>query len=92
MSVPTLRQVLVTATRQLAEVSTSPRLDAELLLAAALDRHRSYLHAWPERGLDPEAAARFAAWLNRRSAGEPVAYLLGRREFWSLALEVTPDT
>ncbi len=92
MNSRTLRQVLVTATRQLAEVSTSSRLDAELLLAAALERPRSYLHAWPERVLEPEPAARFAAWLNRRREGEPVAYLLGRREFWSLELEVTPDT
>ena len=73
-------------------ISETPRLDAEILLAAALDRPRSYLHAWPERRPEPEQAARFAAWLERRSSGEPVAYLLGRREFWSLELEVTPDT
>ncbi|MDQ5908334.1 MAG: Release factor glutamine methyltransferase [Pseudomonadota bacterium] len=92
MNSRSFRQILVTATQQLAEVSASPRLDAELLLAAALDRPRSYLHTWPERVLEPEPAARFAAWLNRRGAGEPVAYLLGWREFWSLELEVTPDT
>ncbi len=92
MSAATLRELLAHAARRLTAVSETPRLDAELLLAAALDRPRSYLHAWPERVLEIEQAARFAAWLERRLNGEPVAYLLGRREFWSLELEVTPDT
>ena len=92
MSVATLGQLLADAARQLSIVSDTPRLDAEVLLAAALGRGRSHLHAWPERVPEPEQAARFAAWLERRLSGEPVAYLLGRREFWSLDLEVTPDT
>ena len=92
MSAATLRELLTNAARRLAEISETPRLDAEVLLAAALERPRGYLHAWPERLPEPEPAARFAAWLDRRCAGEPVAYLLGRREFWSLELEVTPDT
>ena len=92
MNAITLRQLLVDAAGQLTEVSESPRLDAEVLLAAALGRPRSHLHAWPERMLEPEQADLFSAWLDRRRAGEPVAYLLGRREFWSLELEVTPDT
>jgi len=84
--------LLTVATQRLAEISETPRLDAELLLAAALERPRSYLHAWPERVPEPDRATRFLAWLNQRQAGEPIAYLLGRREFWSLELEVTPDT
>lgn len=92
MSAAALRELLAHATRRLIEISASPRLDAEILLAAALEQPRSYLHAWPERTPTLEQAARFAAWLDRRRAGEPVAYILGRREFWSLDLEVTPDT
>lgn len=92
MSATTLRDWLNHAARRLAEVSDTPRLDAELLLAVALDRSRSYLHAWPERVPEPDQIARFTAWLDRRHTGEPVAYILGRREFWSLELEVTPDT
>lgn len=92
MSAATLRELLADAVRHLAEVSDSPRLDAELLLAAALSRPRSYLHAWPERVPEPEQYSRFTAWLDRRRAGEPAAYILGRREFWSLELDVTPDT
>jgi release factor glutamine methyltransferase len=68
------------------------RLEAEVLLAACLDKPRSYLHAWPERQIEPRQRDRFAALISRRAAGEPVAYLLERREFWSLPLTVTPDT
>ncbi|MDG4551649.1 MAG: peptide chain release factor N(5)-glutamine methyltransferase [Candidatus Contendobacter sp.] len=92
MSAAALRELLAHAARRLIEISDSPRLDAELLLAAALERPRGYLHAWPERTPEPEQFARFTAWLDRRIAGEPVAYILGGREFWSLDLEVTPDT
>jgi len=92
VSLATLDELSADAARRLAAISDTPRLDAEVLLAAALDRPRSHLLAWPERIPEPEQAARFAAWLERRLAGEPVAYLLGRREFWSLELDVTPDT
>ena len=68
------------------------RADAEILLAHALGKSRSWLYAWGEALMPPEAAARFAALLQRRQLGEPVAYLVGRREFWSLDLEVTPAT
>ena len=92
MSAVTLRSLLADATRHLAAISETPRLDAEVLLAAALARPRSYLHAWPERTPEPAQSARFLAWLAWRGAGFPVAYIIGRREFWSLDLEVTPDT
>jgi len=70
----------------------SPALDAEVLLAHALGRPRSYLYAWPEHIPDAAAQARFAELLARRIRGEPVAYLTGTREFWSLSLSVTPET
>ena len=79
------------ATAELPE-SPTPRLDAELLLANALGKSRSYLHTWPEREVEAEPAARFAADLARRRAGEPVAYILGRQGFWSLELEVAAHT
>ncbi|MDX1609888.1 MAG: protein-(glutamine-N5) methyltransferase, release factor-specific, partial [Halofilum sp. (in: g-proteobacteria)] len=65
-------------------------LDAELLLAHVLGRSRTWLRAWPEHRLDPGQQDRYEALVMRRAAGEPVAYLLGRREFWSLELEVGP--
>ena len=68
------------------------RLEAEILLAACLDRPRSHLFAWPERQVEPWQQERFATLISRRASGEPIAYLLGRREFWSLPLTVTPET
>ncbi|WP_249582690.1 peptide chain release factor N(5)-glutamine methyltransferase [Pseudomonas viridiflava] len=77
-----------------AELPDSPtaRLDAELLLAAALGKPRSFLHTWPERIVSTEAALAFAGYLQRRRTGEPVAYILGQQGFWKLDLEVAPHT
>lgn len=88
----TIRQLLAVAASQLAASSTSPRLDAELLLAAALERPRSYLHAWPELVVPAKTLARFTDLVARRQSGEPIAYLLRRWEFWSLSLEVNAAT
>lgn len=78
------------ATRERLAATAAAALEAELLLAHVLDRPRTYLRAWPERRLTPEQQTRLDALLSRRTAGEPLAYLLGRREFWSLELEVAP--
>ena len=72
--------------------SPSASLDAELLLAAALGKSRSYLRTWPEREPSAEQQTAFAGMLERRRAGEPVAYILGQQGFWSLDLEVAPHT
>ena len=66
------------------------RRDAELLLAAAWSLTRTQLLARTLDPVPPEVAARFAAHCASRAAGVPVAYLLGRREFWSLDFEVNP--
>jgi release factor glutamine methyltransferase len=86
----TIRQLLEQATRLLN--SGSARLDAEVLLAHIVKRPRSYLHTWPEAHLPIESCARFRQLLQQRLRGEPVAYLTGEREFWSLPLAVTVDT
>ena len=72
--------------------SESRVLDAELLLCHVLGKGRSYLRTWPEALLNTEQVERFLALLARRRAGEPVAYLLGERGFWSLDLQVSPAT
>jgi release factor glutamine methyltransferase len=82
-----VREALVAATARLAEVSDTPRLDAELLMAHALDVSREdLLLGQPER----EAPAEFEALVARRLAHEPVAYISGRRAFWTIELEVGP--
>jgi release factor glutamine methyltransferase len=65
--------------------------EVELLLGHALGRDRAWLYAHADDALDTADAVRFHALLMRRAAGEPIAYLLGRREFWSLDIVVTPD-
>ncbi len=79
------------AARELAAVSDSPSLDAQLLLAAAAGCSRSAVLAYPERVLDLEGVARFRVLTARRGRGEPLAYLTGAREFFGLGLEVGPD-
>lgn len=67
-------------------------VDAEWLLVHALGRPRSWLYAHRDDLVAPADAERFRALLARRTAGEPVAYLTGRRGFWSFDLAVTPAT
>lgn len=68
----------------------TPRLDAEVLLAAAMGVDRAALIAGPERGLEPAEARAFADAARRRTQREPVAYILGRKGFRRLELEVDP--
>lgn len=70
--------------------STSPRLDAELLLAEVLGEPRIRLYAEFNRPLAPEERARYRELVRRRARGEPVQYLLERQEFWSITLHVRP--
>lgn len=67
------------------------RLDAQALLAAVLERPRAWLLSHDEEALGEAAQARFAALVERRAGGEPLAYLLGEKEFFGLTLRVTPD-
>ena len=86
-----IRSLLDEGATKLTRVSDQPRREAEVLLGAALRRSRAWLLANPdERILDCEATDRYEAFLTRRAHGEPVAYLLGEKEFWSLLLRVGP--
>lgn len=84
---PETNGALVQATKQLARVSDTPRLDAELLLAHALGISREALLL----GGDRPVPAAFEAFLARRLHHEPVAYITGHKSFWTLDLAVTPD-
>ncbi len=87
-----ISELLEAVTARLAGVSESPRLDAEILLGRAIDMPRSYLFAHPEDVPDDAAIERFEGTVSRRMAGEPMAYIMGIREFWSMELMVTPAT
>ena len=88
----TILRALTRARETLAATSETARLDAEILLAQVLGGSRTRLLAHLDAPLDPASASRFEVLVARRHAGEPIAYLTGRREFWSLDLMVTPDT
>jgi release factor glutamine methyltransferase len=83
----TLRDALAAATGRLATTSDTPRLDAELLMAEALGVERE---AMLLGDLEREAPAGFEPLLDRRAAGEPIAYIIGRRAFWTIELNVGP--
>lgn len=82
-----VRHVLSDATRRLGD-----RTDAEVLLAYALSKPRSWLIAHACDALAPEHVSAYTVLIEQREAGKPVAYITGRRGFWSLDFEVTPDT
>ena len=75
---------------RLASASPTAALDSEMLVAAVLGLDRARLAADPERALAPEELLALESLVRRRLDGEPVAYLTGQREFWSLDFEVTP--
>lgn len=84
--------LLARARETLSASLCSARLDAEVLLAHVLGTSRARLHGWPEDPVTAPQALRYQQLIARRAGGEPVAYLTGVREFWSLTLEVSPHT
>ena len=74
--------------QNLVEIFQSPRLDIEVLLAKALGKTRTYLYTWPENEISADAYDCFLGYLQRRQEGEPVAYIIGEKEFWSLPISV----
>jgi release factor glutamine methyltransferase len=87
-----LDAAIADATARLSRSSESPRLDAEILLCRTIDMPRSYLFAHPEDELDEMTLERFENVIARRVEGEPMAYIMGMKEFWSLDLAISPAT
>ncbi len=88
----TLGKLKAAVAERLAAISDSPALDAELLICRAIDVPRAYLYAHPEDEPDAAALERIESAVIRRLDGEPLAYITGSREFWSLPLAVSPAT
>jgi release factor glutamine methyltransferase len=89
---PTVATLLKTSAEQLKGSSRSARLDAEVLLAHALGWQRSRLFGDSDERVRPEIVQRFVELIEARQTGQPVAQLVGTREFWSLELTVSSDT
>jgi release factor glutamine methyltransferase len=88
---PTIAEAVKSAALNLSAHSESPRLDAELLLGKVLGLSRASLIARDNQSVAPEDELKLTQLILKRAQGVPVAYLTGRREFWSLTLTVTPD-
>lgn len=86
----TCEALLKTAADQIG--GDSPRLDAELLLSHVTGLGRTSFRAWPEREVPTEQAEPFMNLVAQRASGQPIAYLLGEQEFWSLPLKVSSST
>lgn len=76
----------------LAASSDSAKLDVDILLSLVLQKARSYLFTWPEKKLSDEQLLEFINLLSRRAEGEPIAYITGVKEFWSLPFAVSKAT
>lgn len=92
----TIQEALSNDSKQLEEVrhldSSAARIEVQCLLQAVLKVNRAYLLTHPERILSADEMARYSGLLMRRLNGEPIAYLLGVREFYGLEFKVTPAT
>jgi release factor glutamine methyltransferase len=87
-----LARLLKDAITRLTPVSSSPRLDAQLLIQAALGVNRAWLIAHDRDTLSADEVERISTFIDRRASGEPVAYILGEREFFGRPFKVTPAT
>lgn len=92
LSVMTVAQLISYGKQLLLPYSDSSKLDTELLICFVVDKPRSFLLTWPEHTLSADEIAHFAKLMQRRFQGEPIAYIVQEREFWSLALQVSPAT
>lgn len=87
----TVRESLTAAASRLQSHDvTSPRLEAEVLLAFTLGCVRTHLHAYPDQALTDETMSTFCSAISRRCAGEPLAYITGKREFCGIDFAVRP--
>lgn len=91
MSKPSIEALLLLATAKLDQVSATPRLDAEVIMVKLLNSDRIHLVALADQELDPEVVERYFKLIERRKNHEPVAYLIGEKEFWSLNFKVSSD-
>ncbi|MEK7222743.1 MAG: peptide chain release factor N(5)-glutamine methyltransferase [Pseudomonadota bacterium] len=89
---PTVSEVLQTAQRELQATSPTPRLDAEVLVMHVCSLNRSALITRGHHALTDDQLTRLETLIAQRRHGEPIAYLTGVREFWSLEFSVTPAT
>lgn len=88
----TIESLLKQAYGRLSALSDTAQLDAQLLLSHVLDVSTTHFFTWPDKEVSEANQMAFEALLKRRETGEPIAYILGEQDFWSLSLETSPST
>lgn len=88
----TISGALKWASSQLDTISDSASLDAEVMLLHIINKPRSYIYTWPEKSLESTQVSEFKQMLAKRLRGNPIAHIVGEREFWSLPFRVNPTT
>lgn len=88
----TLSNLLLKARSYLASFHDTPAIDSELLLAYVLKQSRTYLYTHADSMISHNHLQHFIALLEKRREGQPIAYLIGKRDFWTLSLAVSQDT
>lgn len=88
ISALTKKSTMLLAAKQ---ISATARTDVEILLVHTLKKSRAFLYTYPEYELKKLELAKFNKLFARRKLGEPIAYILGKKEFWSLELTLTKD-
>lgn len=86
----TIKEILQDAALQFSSITETPVLDAELLLAHVLKCSRTVFHTWPQRTISQSDYQLFSNLSQQHAQGVPVAYLIGKQEFWKFSLKVTP--
>lgn len=92
MSKINIKTALIYGRLSLEETSQSAQLDAEILLGFVLNITRTYLYTHSEQDVTEAKWHEYQQTIAQRVLGQPIAYLTGSKEFWSLSLDVTPDT
>lgn len=87
----TIKSLLEWAFLSLNRVSNSPALDAEVILSFIIGKSREYLYAHPEKRISKKENDKFKKLINRRKKYEPIAYIIGRREFYGLSFKVNKN-
>ncbi len=86
-----IKTIIQSAASQLADISSTPKLDIEVLLAHVLQKDRSWLVAHDDYSPTAEELGSFMAYIERRKEGEPLAYILGHKDFYGRHFTVTSD-
>jgi len=87
-----ISQVIENSTQRLNPLYDTARIDSEVLVAHALNFSRTQLYTWSDKALSDDECEHIRNLIDRRCEGEPVAYIVGHQEFWSLDFKVTSAT